>query len=49
MFGDNMVLQRGKPIRFWEWAKPGEMISVKLDGRTPSGRRLRYRLIANGG
>jgi sialate O-acetylesterase len=34
MFGDNMVLQRGKPIRFWGWAKPGEMISIELDGRT---------------
>ena len=44
MFGDNMVLQRGKPIRFWGWARPGESISVELDGRTaaapasPDGR-----------
>jgi len=34
MFGDNMVLQRGKPVRFWGWAKPGESIRVELDGRT---------------
>ena len=30
MFGDNMVLQRGKPIRFWGWAKAGESIQVEL-------------------
>jgi sialate O-acetylesterase len=34
MFGDNMVLQRGKPIRFWGWARAGELIRVELDGRT---------------
>ena len=34
MFGDNMVLLRGKPIRFWGWAKAGELIRVELDGRT---------------
>ena len=33
MFGDNMVLQRGKPIRVWGWAKPGEAVRVELDGR----------------
>jgi len=33
MFGDNMVLQRGKPVRFWGWAQPGESIRVELDGR----------------
>src|ERR1035438_1172174 len=33
MFGDNMVLQRGKPIRFWGWAKSGESIQIELDGR----------------
>jgi sialate O-acetylesterase len=32
MFGDNMVLQRGKPIRFWGWAKPGETVRVELAG-----------------
>ncbi len=34
MFGDNMVLQRDKPIRFWGWAAPGEPIRVELNGRT---------------
>ncbi|MGA2501007.1 MAG: sialate O-acetylesterase, partial [Tepidisphaeraceae bacterium] len=28
MFGDNMVLQRGKPIRFWGWTKAGEPVRV---------------------
>ena len=34
MFGDNMVLQRGKPVRFWGWGKPGEKVGVELDGKT---------------
>jgi sialate O-acetylesterase len=44
MFGDNMVLQRGKPIRFWGWAKSGESIQIELNDRTaktltgPDGR-----------
>jgi sialate O-acetylesterase len=32
MFGDNMVLQRGKPIRFWGWARAGELIRVEMGG-----------------
>ncbi|HEY5228290.1 MAG TPA: sialate O-acetylesterase, partial [Opitutaceae bacterium] len=32
LFGDNMVLQRGKPNRFWGWAKPGENIRVEVGG-----------------
>lgn len=36
MFGDNMVLQRGKPNAIWGWAKPGEKISVSIAGRTAS-------------
>jgi len=36
MFGDNMVLQRGKAVRFWGWVKPGETVNVKMDGRTAS-------------
>lgn len=35
IFGDNMVLQRGKPIRFWGWAKAGESIRVER-GRPPA-------------
>jgi sialate O-acetylesterase len=44
MFGDNMVLQRGKPIRFWGWAKAGESVRVEMAGHAatavagPDGR-----------
>src|SRR5687768_104680 len=34
VFGDNMVLQRDKPIVIWGWADPGERISVQLEKRT---------------
>ena len=30
MFGDNMVLQRGKPNTIWGWAKPGEEVRVTI-------------------
>jgi sialate O-acetylesterase len=44
MFGDNMVLQRGKANRFWGWAKPGQAIRVEIAGQAatamtgPDGR-----------
>jgi sialate O-acetylesterase len=44
MFGDYMVLQRGKPNSLWGWAKPGEGVRVEIAGRTakavagPDGR-----------
>jgi len=44
MFGDNMVLQRGKANRVWGWAKPGQTIRVEIAGQTavavtgPDGR-----------
>src|ERR1035441_2896849 len=34
MFGDNMVLQRGKANRFWGWAKPGQTVRVEIAGQT---------------
>ncbi|MGO8676737.1 MAG: sialate O-acetylesterase [Limisphaerales bacterium] len=34
MFGDNMVLQRGKPARIWGWSKPGEEIRVAVANHT---------------
>src|ERR1700733_5085511 len=34
MFGDNMVLQRGKPNRIWGWSKPGETIQVQIAGHS---------------
>ena len=30
MFGDHMVLQRGKPNTIWGWAKPGEEVRVTV-------------------
>lgn len=33
-FGDNMVLQRGKPNPIWGWAEPGQQISVTISDNT---------------
>ena len=30
IFGDHMVVQAGKPIPVWGWAKPGTKVEVKL-------------------
>ena len=30
VFGDNMVLQRGQPLKFWGKADPGENVTVSL-------------------
>src|SRR5947209_5988457 len=38
VFGDHMVLQRGKPNTFWGWAKPGETVRVDLAGHQASGK-----------
>ncbi|MCU0375680.1 MAG: 9-O-acetylesterase, partial [Chitinophagaceae bacterium] len=37
-FGDHMVLQRQQPIPIWGWAKPGEKITVTLDGKMATTR-----------
>lgn len=34
IFGDNMVLQRGKPIAVWGWANPKEKITVTFHAQT---------------
>jgi sialate O-acetylesterase len=34
MFGDNMVLQRGKPNTIWGWSKPGDVVRVKIAGHS---------------
>jgi sialate O-acetylesterase len=34
IFGSNMVLQQGQPIRVWGWADVGEKVSVDLDDQT---------------
>lgn len=36
VFGDNMVLQRGRPVNVWGWAGPGEEVSVALAGQSRS-------------
>ena len=36
IFGENMVLQRGKPNTFWGWAKPGAQVRVEIDGQSGS-------------
>ncbi|TAK93802.1 MAG: hypothetical protein EPO07_17640, partial [Verrucomicrobia bacterium] len=34
MFGDNMILQRGKTNTIWGWTKSGEAVRVELAGQT---------------
>ncbi len=34
MFGDDMVLQRGKPNAIWGWSKPGDTVQVEIAGHT---------------
>lgn len=31
IFGDNMVLQRNKPVNIWGWATPGEKVTVQFN------------------
>lgn len=44
IFGDNMVLQRGKPNRIWGWSQPGAAIRVEIADKSatatagPDGR-----------
>jgi sialate O-acetylesterase len=37
IFGDHMVLQRGKPNTFWGWTQPGEGVRVEIAGRVGEG------------
>src|SRR5271170_5281477 len=37
MFGDNMVLQRGKLNTIWGWANPGQQVRVEIAGHTAGG------------
>src|ERR1039458_6857102 len=30
LFGDNMVLQRGKPNTIWGWSEPGDRVQVQI-------------------
>jgi len=44
IFGDHMVLQRGKSNIFWGWTKPGDVVTVEIAGHSakatagPDGR-----------
>ena len=37
IFGDNMVMQRGKPNVIWGWSDPGDKVEVVIAGKTASG------------
>ncbi len=37
IFGDNMVLQRGKQNQLWGWTKPGQEIRVEIEGTRATG------------
>ena len=37
IFGDNMVLQRGKPSTIWGWSEPGDHIRVQIGRKTARG------------
>ncbi len=34
IFGDNMVMQRGKPNTIWGWSDPGDKVSVEIAGKS---------------
>ena len=36
LFGDNAVLQRGKPVPVWGWADDGEKVTVTIEGKSAS-------------
>jgi len=37
IFGDNMVLQRGKKNTIWGWSDPGDKVRVEISGKHSSG------------
>jgi sialate O-acetylesterase len=36
IFGDNMVLQRGKTNTIWGWSEPGDKVEVEIQGKHAS-------------
>ncbi len=34
IFGDNMVMQKGKPNTIWGWSQPGDAVRVDIGGHT---------------
>lgn len=37
IFGDNMVLQRGKPNTIWGWSDPGDNVTVQVADKSATG------------
>jgi sialate O-acetylesterase len=37
IFGDNMVLQRGKPDTIWGWSDPGDTVRVRIGESIATG------------
>ncbi|MEP6962233.1 MAG: hypothetical protein ABI995_09145 [Acidobacteriota bacterium] len=37
IFGDNMVLQRGKPNTILGWTQPGDTVRVEIAGNSATG------------
>ena len=37
IFGDNMVLQRGKANTIWGWSEPGDKVTVQVGDKSASG------------
>jgi len=37
MFGDNMVMQRGKTNTLWGWSEPGDNVRVEVGNKSASG------------
>ena len=38
IFSDNMVLQRGVPVKVWGWASPGSDVTVSFSGQTKTAK-----------
>jgi sialate O-acetylesterase len=38
IFGDNMVLQRNKPIPVWGWAAPNEKVTIQFNQQVKTGK-----------
>ncbi len=38
VFGDNMVLQRDRPVPVWGWSDPGETVTVTFAGQSKTAR-----------
>lgn len=50
IFGDNMVLQRNKPITVWGWADAGEKVTIGFKGqsqKTKAGQDGKWQIILN--